>query len=141
MRVGQFDIPCRGWGAFPGVDGSSDVDDCADGACKDAKRNDGPARDSLTSEGALHDSTSGVVLGGLNVISMAVRNYSGTIYRLEFRKHNFWRRLNLHAGYRKGGYRGKTITPHGPVPTGIVATTVLSARFTAEMLFDGPLAE
>jgi len=47
----------------------------------------------------------------------------------------------FHVGSGKEGYRGKTITPHGPVPVGIVATTVLSARFTAEMLFDGPLAE
>ena len=39
------------------------------------------------------------------------------------------------------GYRGKTITPHGPVPAGMVAVTALSARFTSEMLFDGPLAE
>src|SRR6266849_6812756 len=74
---------------------------------------------------------------GANVVSMP----SGTIYRSEFRRHNFLRRLNFHAGYRNGGSRGKTITPHGPVPTGIVAATVLSARFTTEMLFDGPLAE
>jgi len=66
---------------------------------------------------------------------------SGTIYRLKFRRRNFLRRLNFHTGYRNGGYRGKTITPHGPVPAGIVAATVLSARFTTEMLFDGPLAE
>jgi len=64
---------------------------------------------------------------------------SGTIYRSEFRRHNFLRRLNFH-GLPQGGYRGKTITPHGPVPAGIVAGCVVG-KIHYRMLFDGPLAK
>jgi hypothetical protein len=38
-------------------------------------------------------------------------------------------------------YRGRTITPHGPEPAFTFLVTVLVARSTTEMLFEGPLAE
>jgi hypothetical protein len=38
-------------------------------------------------------------------------------------------------------FRGKTSTPQGPVPAFTFLVTVLVARFTTEISFEGPLAE